>query len=342
MSISPDKVEIKIFNLTKGTSSTIEHFKRYTMNSDVYNTADEFELEFGSPENEFDPWDGLLIEIFVNGDRELTGIVDSVSDSGSKDSSSVTIQGRDMAGLLFDYYIEDFRSLNNKTFKEIVTFLAKDIPFISRKSFRFENPSADFKTKFEKPDPGDTVGDRLARLATSRRLLFFADPDGTIVFGKIPSGGRPSFFLQRKFGSINNNILSGERTRDISGVYSKTVVIGQNSQGARDGSYKRSHSNPDFPFKKVKVSTFNEDQKSASEQAIFDTDQQRREGFELTYRIQGHSQKGNNWKVRAVVDVQDERYSLNESLVIYGRTFTRSREGTFTELRLGNLAERKA
>ncbi len=109
----------------------IKYFISYDIESDLYIADNAFSLELSDPETEIDP--GQLCKIYVNGVLELNGIIDSVTDKESKSGTSLSVEGRDLMGLLVDSHIEEFVPLEGVTIKTLAETLLKDVPFINLK-----------------------------------------------------------------------------------------------------------------------------------------------------------------------------------------------------------------
>lgn len=58
------------------------------------------------------------------------------------------------------------------------------------------------------------------------------------------------------------------------------------------------------------------------------------DSLHASYTVAGHSQNGTIWAVDTIVDVDDDARDIHEPLYIVGRTFEKSRAGTFTHLDL--------
>ncbi len=332
----PDKVELIV------GGQAVAHFLSYTVESDIYTADDAFSLELANPAAAIA--EGQQCELVVNGSTELVGVIDRIVERCDKTGRTLTVEGRDLMGLLVDSCCEDFITVENVSLKTLAERLLATVPFIRRSAVAYDADAAalDSPLKFTQIDPGMTVFEALSRYAASRGLLFWAQPDGTMVFGRPKASGPVRFRIVRGAADgRRNNVIEGERTRDISRRYSKVVVIGQ-QQGADDIDAEAVNTadtaqDADFPFYKPYVTVDNDDAESPGRHARMVLERQRREGLTLTYTVAGHSQDGRNWAVNEMCAVRDDalRPPLDGTYLIYGRAFERSRRGTTTALRLG-------
>lgn len=236
-----DKVELRIGALR------IDGFLSYRIEADLYTAADSFYLELANPETPIAT--GRQCELYINGTRELTGVVDKVMPSYDKTGVRLSVEGRDFGGLLVDSYCEEFITVQGMTLSGLAERLLKNVPFINRKAITYqEDIRGNLKRKkgkkggtsflgildagspqsFAHIQPGQTIFEVLKTFAMSRGMMFFAMPDGSFVFGKPKDGGEPRFFLttSRKHPQ-GNNVLHAVMTDDISRRYSKIIVAGQ-------------------------------------------------------------------------------------------------------------------
>lgn len=173
-------------------------------------------------------------------------------------------------------------------------------------------------------------------------MMFFYVPDGRhgkFVFGKPRNGGKPLYYLYtRKSDPGGNNVLEGKRVRDISRRYSKISVIGQQQGmddfGADEINAEDVVTDPEFPFDKPYVATDNNDAQSPRLRAQMMMERMKFDGFQLEYRVAGHSQNGRNYRINEMCRVIDEHFGIEGDYLIYGRTFELSGQGTFTTLKL--------
>lgn len=349
----PDNVTLQI------AGQRIERFASYSVEADLYTADDAFSLELAAPEIEIKR--GQDCRLYVNDTLELTGIIDKRSRKYDKSGSLVMrIEGRDLMGLLVDSYCEEFVTVQGKKLSELAAMLLKTVPFINRKQIQYQENIVgklkgkkrsvdtpligylDTPQKISQIEPGMTVFEVLRTYAASRGLMFFALADGTLVFGRPKAKGEPMFTLTNTKSGVGNNVLEGEEIDDISKRYKTVTVIGQQQGQEDDGmdatkiTTKGVATDKDFPFDKPFVTRDNNDSQSPALHARFLLEQQRHQGYQLHYKVQGHSQNGKNWQINELCEVHDEVLGVDGVFLVYGRTFDRSRsEGTITRLKLG-------
>ncbi len=351
----PDEVKVLIGN------KEIAHFISYQVGSDLFEAADSFSLElanpnFGNLEKEIQA--GLQCQLYVNKVLELTGIVDRVSETYSKSSHTITVEGRDLMGLIVDSYVEnEFKTKENASIQDLAEELLKSVPFIDRSKIIYGTGSKDRavpvreeketllseKKDFIQIEPGRTVFEALKEYALAAGLLFFNLPDGTFVFGEPVTRGRAIFNLVCRIDGRGNNVLECTRTRDISQQYSKVRVIGQQQDsvfGVGDVNKSGEALNEDFPFAKPYVLESESVSAKPENQAKLIMNKQNFEGFTLECKVKGHSQRGRNLQTNTIAHLKHEglKPPVDKDYLVYARTFERSKQdGTTTTLRLSEL-----
>jgi prophage tail gpP-like protein len=326
----------------------IENFVSYSVESDLFVADDAFRLELANPEIKI--VEGLQCELYVNDRLELTGIVDRISESYDKAGKKLTLEGRDLLGLLNDTYCEKFEGREKLEFKELVKQLLNPITYINRKEVEYadgnknkatDKPGRKEEHEFVQIDPGQTVFEVLKNYAVSRGLLFFSMPDGRLVFGEPLKSGQAEYTLVNRKDGRGNNVLKGDRTRNISKRYSKVIVTGQKqgteASAAAETNVKGLAEDKTFPFYKPFVTTASHDLEDPDKHAGLLMKKQQQESLQLTYRTFGHSQNRKNWQANSICHVDDEVFEIDDDFLITGRTFEMSREGVFTTLKLSQL-----
>lgn len=354
-----DKIELFVNKIK------IEHFLSYTIDADLFTPADAFYLELANSETEIKA--GLICELKVNDQLELTGIIDKITRRVSKYGVSLSVEGRDYMGLLVDSYCEQFITVENKKLKDLAELLLAKVPFINRKGIVYQqNVTGKIKGKKQKAsgsylsaidsaqkisqiEPGMTIFDVLNGVARSRGMLFYSLPNGTLVFGRPMATGEPEYTLQMLKTGYGNNVLESDVCNDISRRYSKVTVIGQQQGGQtvttaasiNTGGPSHCQTDSSMPFYKPYVTKDNNDGLTPSQNARLIMEKQKREGKQLNYTVARHSQNGKNWTINSLCRIKDEIQTIDGKKIdgdylIYGRTFELSKQsGPTTKLKLG-------
>jgi len=351
-----DTISLQIGDQKSGLHR-IGNFESYDIEADLYQAADRFTLELTNPEAPVKA--GMQCKLFVNKELELTGIIDKTSRKHSKSGTTLSVEGRDLMGLLVDSYAEQFVTIQGKKVSELAEMLIRSIPWIQRSAIQYQadvvgkgkgkkktadSPLTTFKDapqKLSQIEPGMTVFEVLAVYAASRGLMPFALPDGTLIFGRPRITGEPDFFINVRRDGKLNNVESGEEIDDISRRYSKITVVSQVQGHDEFGSdptkvnVKKVVNDPDFPFYKPLVVTLNNDSQTPELHGRMLLEKQRHDGYSLSYVAPLHSQNGVNWGINKLCTVTDEVLNVNRTLLITSRRFRKTKEGSWTDIKLG-------
>lgn len=347
---TPDRISLVV------GGRKFEHFERYSIEADLYTAADAWSVDLANPEHRVEP--GMECRLYVNGERELAGIVDRVVPSYDKRGVRVKLEGRDLMGLVVDHCCEEFLTLKNITLKSLAERLLRQVPFIDRSEIVYqENIRGRLKASrkartsteiFDKPqrymqiEPGQTAFEVLNEFALSRGLMFYSLPAGTFVFGKPREGGEPVFTITNRRDGRGNNVREGVFYNDISRRYSKITVIGQqqgvdsDAMDATKTATRAVVTDNELPYYKPFVARNNNDYQSPALHARMLLERQRHDGFQLFYKVPRHSQDGRNWQINELCRVQDEIFNVDGVYLIYQRVLELTRQdGPITWLKLG-------
>jgi len=336
----------------------IENFTSYDIEADLYQAADTFKLELANPEAPIKA--GMQCKLFINDQLELTGLIDKTAKKYDKNGTNLSVEGRDLMGLLVDSHAEKFGDVHGKTVKQLAEMLLPSIPIIQRSQIIYQenvvgklkgkrktadNPLVAFMDtpqKFSHIEHGMTVFEVLAVYAASRGLMFFSLPDGTFVFGRPKISGTPLFKIITRRDGQGNNVISGEEVNDISRRYSKITVVSQ-VQGlnifemdARKVNVKNKPIiDPDFPFYKPLVVKLNNDSQTPALYGRMLLEKQKHDGYSLAYTAPLHSQNGKNWAINELCTVNDEVLAVQRTMLIFNRRFRKTKQGSWTDIKLG-------
>lgn len=317
----------------------VSGFSEYSITSDIFVADDQFSFVLGDWRTKVE--NGEKVVVTVDGERVLVGILDRVERSFSKTEGRVlSLSGRSSMAHLVDNYVTKFRSLRGKL-EDIANDLLTDVrslPYFGDQFKEIEFQPGTKRLNIEEGqriEPGMTIFDALDTAARARGLIFFDRPDGSFVFGKPKENGETKFTLNitERDGC---DVIDGRSSVDISGLYSKLVVIGQIEGEVRAANVQYTlEEYAVLPFLKTMVIERNSTFDSPKETARAAMEKQMASSFELSYTVPGHTQNGRPWAINELVDVNDEILGIRGAFLVYARTFKRGSGGTTTELRLG-------
>ena len=325
--MNPDEVILLVRN------ARVDKFVSYTIDSDLYSPEGSFSFECDS---RYDVNKGDTCQIFVNRVCVMAGIIDTVRRTLSRSGPKMEIEGRSVAAVLADSSVTKFATLPT-TLPQLVERLVRDLPFLSRKDFVFKSGSDKVKVhrKFVEISPGDSVFDVIKKAANSQGYLFWASPEGQLVFDKPVERGKADFKIHAFENGEEMNYIEGSVTETLDGQHSLIKVVGE-SQDDNDIKYvAASVKNSDFPFYRPLVVNWNENEGPAKKTAELQLATEKAAAIQLEYTMPGHSQNGIPWTINAFCDVEDHYNGANGAYLIKRRTFTLDRnEGKRTKLEL--------
>ncbi len=335
----PDSIELKIgwnceYSFTK--------WKSYNIESDIYQAADAFTFEL-VPEGDFKIKGLMRAELYINGELELTGLIDNPKKGYDINGDYISVTGRDTVGLIVDSCCEQFVTLQNSNLKKAAEKLLSKVSFVKLKNIEYDDAAQkrDTNKPYIQIDPGSKIFDVLKDLAVSRGLVFYSRADGTLVFRKPRGRGRCRYQIIRKADIPNDLIIKAEYSENYGERYSKYTVVSQEQgqDSTEPAQINSSFTAPDNEFPKSVYKPFvesvNDEKTTPQTRANMLLEQRRAMSDTVTYKVKGHSFGQWNWAVDELVRVDDERLDIHKEMLVYARTFSGNSEGQFTDLKLG-------
>jgi prophage tail gpP-like protein len=185
---------------------------------------------------------------------------------------------------------------------------------------------------------GDRVFDKINQLVKALGYEILYENAGTLYIGDLNQkryNDPIEYSLTLRRDGLGNNILTYDFYEDISGRYSSIMVSSQVDDPDSDtvGYFKiaKDSTVPQIKFMAMQV---DDAQESPRLIAIQEREDQRIEGFGVTYSVQGHTaENGEAWAVNRYANVYDDINDILQTLVIYSREFKFSKSGgTTTEI----------
>ena len=125
-----DKVALQV------AGRRIEKFVSYRVEADLYCADNYFRVEMVPSGFDIDP--AMPCKLYVNDTLAMTGIIDRVIDGDDKRGNYLSVEGRDLMGLLVDSYATAFIDHENVALKDLAEQLLADVPFFNRKAVQYQ------------------------------------------------------------------------------------------------------------------------------------------------------------------------------------------------------------
>ncbi|MGC6061356.1 phage baseplate assembly protein [Enterobacter kobei] len=196
----------------------------YRIDSDFLKPADAWQLSLGLPDKNF-PADivrGAIVRLECGGETILSGRIDNVGRSVSRQTYTLALSGRDDAAILVDCAAPVF-SANQLTLDEVIGKIVRPLGVRNIRVQAKDAPRNDKVTI----EPGMRAWDALAKAAAGRGLWPWFEPDGTLVVGGPDYTTEPVATLVLRNDGNGNNVLSLSENRSINGCYSELTALAQ-------------------------------------------------------------------------------------------------------------------
>ena len=301
----------------------------YDIVSDLLTPADDFSVTLGRPvDAEPDAVRvGDKVEVRVGGDTVLSGRIDRAHTTTEKGNKTLTIQGRDDAGILLDCSAPLFNAQD----MDLNQIIEKIVKPLGLSKIRIDAAKTN-KTHKVQIEPGSRAWDALTQYAEANGVWPWMEPDGTLVVGGPDYTTAPVAELVLRVSGDNNNI----KRRNMAARYSEVTVLGQSHTGkhnikatVKDESLKLSRplivTEPDV-----------DSQAEAERKAKKRLADSRLEGLTITAVVQGHrTDDGTLWQPGQRINVLSEPDGIDSVYFLMARTFVGGRgQGTETVLTL--------
>jgi prophage tail gpP-like protein len=257
---------------------------------------------------------GDLIELFFDGTQKLTGYVEKITDSESKDSHDISFRARDKVADLIDSSCPDnVKNIDNvSTYAALVQLCIDGLGLTDEISVTdTTNATFDDSTQLKAAEVGQTVGDFLNENARLVNVFLNTDGKGNVLIS-LPSD-KLSTVLQNIPGSINNNVISSEFNYDISDRFYEYKIYSNSSLATDDAdadNLDNSGTAYDTEIRSTRLyeaiadkpMTSAECKRAAKEEANI----RRARSFEYNCKVAGFSANGELWLPGKKVKVNDE------------------------------------
>ena len=315
---TPDNTVTLLIN-----GKTHGQWTNYDIVSDLLTPADDFSVMLGRPVDAKPDAvrAGDKVEVRVGGDTVLSGRIDRVQTVTEKGGKTLTIQGRDDAGVLLDCSAPLFNA-QDMDLNQIIEKIVKPLGLAK---IRIDAAKTD-KTHKVQIEPGSRAWDALLEYAEANGLWPWLEPDGTLVVGGPDYTAAPVAELVLRTNGQNNNIKRLEVNRDMAARYSEVTVLAQSHSGKNNIKATATDESVKLHRPLIVTEPDIDSQAQAQRKAKKRLADSRLEGLTITATVQGHrTDDGTLWQPGQRINVLSEPDGIDAVYFLMARTFTGGR-----------------
>ncbi|EPJ7506867.1 phage tail protein [Klebsiella pneumoniae] len=196
----------------------------YGIDSDFLIPADAWSMRLGLPAGIFPEGvaRGVPVQVRVGPDVVMTGRIDRVSRTVSRDQVSLSVNGRDGAAILVDC-ASPLLTSRQASLEEVIAQVVRPLGI---KNIELHAESSIRNDKIT-TEPGERAWDILLRACAGRGLWPWFRPDGTLVIGGPDYTAAPVATLVMRRSGKGNNLLSLTDESSMEHSFSRLTVLAQ-------------------------------------------------------------------------------------------------------------------
>lgn len=196
----------------------------YGIDSDFLIPADAWSMRLGLPAGIFPEGvaRGVPVQVRVGPDVVMSGRIDRVSRTVSRDQVSLSVTGRDGAAILVDC-ASPLLTSRQASLEEVIAQVVRPLGI---KNIELHAESSIRNDKIT-TEPGERAWDILLRACAGRGLWPWFRPDGTLVIGGPDYTAAPVATLIMRRSGEGNNLLSLTDESSMERSFSRLTVLAQ-------------------------------------------------------------------------------------------------------------------
>ncbi|HHC1135891.1 TPA: phage baseplate assembly protein [Klebsiella pneumoniae] len=196
----------------------------YGIDSDFLIPADAWSMRLGLPAGIFPEGvaRGVPVQVRVGPDVVMSGRIDRVSRTVSRDQVSLSVTGRDGAAILVDC-ASPLLTSRQASLEEVIAQVVRPLGI---KNIELHAESSIRNDKIT-TEPGERAWDILLRACAGRGLWPWFRPDGTLVIGGPDYTAAPVATLVMRRSGEGNNLLSLTDESSMERSFSRLTVLAQ-------------------------------------------------------------------------------------------------------------------
>ncbi|MEM7047823.1 MAG: phage baseplate assembly protein [Pseudomonadota bacterium] len=277
---------------------------------------------------------GKSVEVRINGERVVSGWIDSVSPSYSPRDHTISVAGRDKTADLVDCSaMNDPGQWRGARLNEIISDLLKPFGIGLMVQTDLGKPFDEFSI-----DKGETAFESLERLCRMRAVLATTDGSGNVVLTRGGAGGSMGVELRRGENILQASASFDHRDRGHEYIVRAQLppTIDYFNQGKTEHALEARVNDAGVRRHRPMLIMAEQaaDQQAVADRARWEAVVRAARARTATITVQGWSAGSKLWTPNTTVVVRDDWLGLDQTMIIAGATFEKSASGTRTTLEL--------
>lgn len=281
------------------------------------------------------------VEIFIDDEKILTGIVEDVESSYNINNHSLTAEGRSNGKLVDSSIIQ--KQYSQRDFVKLLRLVLDDNGYSAIKIVNdLEKPALMATNEEIRTDENDTIFSFIDKYSQRLQVFVYTDADGDLVVSTEGFEGAGGSLISEIDGR-NNNILEASYRETIANRFSIIEVYAQELGYKKISVYQKgSATDNEITDQRRKIVIAG---KATSKDVLdliakFHVTANKAKGRTYRVKVVGHYTGRNNgllWQPNTIVSVKDDINDLNGQFLISEVTFSQNSNGSFTDLDIVDL-----
>ncbi len=211
-------------------------FEGLRLTQSLIDVSDTFSVSLATEGGDPFPFVGQeACKVFLDDELKLTGTIERLNFSGTADTHTISISGRDKCGDLLDSMLGPLEDLQGtlslkRICEQVIDHLGLKIEVNDLVNPKVFQSFVDLSS----PDPGQTAFEYLEPLSRARQVLLTSNKDGNLLITRSSGVEAKGAFIHHRIGDpeLRNNVLDYSGVRDFTGRFSIYQMVGSMSVAA--------------------------------------------------------------------------------------------------------------
>lgn len=284
--------------------------------------------------------------IYADGDKIETGHVEIISGSGTGNSYTIDITGRDNTGDIVDSMIGTLNDIKapiklKKVVEIVIAHIGAEIDVVDETGFEFEEAEDSLA-----PEAGDNAFKFLEKIARIKKAILTSNANGDVVIERA-AGEIIKAQITNVVNGSRNNVINYSFSFDNTGRFNRYESIGNSninllsilgSQTPKSVVDKRGFIT-DKRIREGRQFIISSESPGSSpkmkERAQWEANIRKARSKVYTATVSGfRNQTGNLWTPNTIIRIRDDHAKINDSMLINSVTYRLDEDGRTTEISL--------